>query len=68
MLGISTAGIAPVPRRSALKISRRDLPEGVSFGLGTPWLLGNRAWKIAAGVCDVVGTQYTVRSSVRYVP
>ena len=32
---ISTAGIVPAPRRSALATSRRELSEDVSFGIGT---------------------------------
>ena len=35
MLDISTAGIVPVPERSALESPRRELSEDVSFGLRT---------------------------------
>ena len=34
MLGICTAGIVPVPKRSALEASRRELSEDASFGIG----------------------------------
>ena len=35
MVDVSTAGIVPVPTRSALERSRRELSEDVSFGVGT---------------------------------
>ena len=35
MLDISTVGLVPVPKRSALDTSRRELSEHISFGFGT---------------------------------
>ena len=35
MVDISTVGIVSVPKRSALKSSRRELSEYVSFGIGS---------------------------------
>ena len=35
MLGISTVGLVPVPKRSALETPRRELSEDVSFRIGT---------------------------------
>ena len=50
VLDISTVGMMSVPKRSALQASRRELFEDVSFGID---ISGNRAWKTAAGVCDI---------------
>ena len=43
VLGISMVGIVSVPRRSAWEMSRQELSERVSFGVGTSGLSRNRA-------------------------
>ena len=46
MLDICTIGIVSLPKRSALEISRRELSEDVSFGIGTLLVVqSNRSWK-----------------------
>ena len=56
MLDTSTAGIVSVPKGSALATSRRELSEGVSFGIGT--LLGSGAIELGIPPQGVV--MYTV--------
>ena len=72
MVDISTVGIVSVPKRSALKTSRRELSEDVWFGIGTAGTLlvdeqssseerPKGVWN-ALRVCVI----YTVVSGVRY--
>ena len=53
MVDISTGGTVSVPNGSALETSRRELSEGVSFGIGTRLLVEQWAWKTAPWVCDI---------------
>ena len=56
MVDISTVGIVSVPKTSALKTSRRELSEGVWFGIGTsdPLLVVEQSSLETAPVgCDI---------------
>ena len=61
MLDTPAVGVVSVPKRWASKTSRRELFEGVPFGIGNP--LGCREIELGKrprGVCDILCTQYAV--------
>ena len=57
MVDISTRGIVPVAKRSALGTSRRELSEDVSFGIGT---VGTIAAIATVGTIAAIATVGTI--------
>ena len=53
MVDISTVGIVPEPKRSALETSRRELSEDVSFGIGTLLVVEQSSFEKPPEGCDI---------------